>query len=58
MRSDHVGFEPKEAVKAFLTGEKGEVLDAGTYGKEPVDYPDCAGALGRLCATTTPSAAS
>ena len=44
--SDHAGFELKEAVKAFLTGENGEVLDVGTYSKEPVDYPDCAEALG------------
>jgi transaldolase/glucose-6-phosphate isomerase len=44
--SDHAGFELKEAVKTFLTGENGEVLDVGTYSKEPVDYPDCAEALG------------
>ena len=44
--SDHAGFELKEAVKAFLVGENGEVLDVGTYGKDPVDYPDCAEALG------------
>jgi transaldolase/glucose-6-phosphate isomerase len=43
--SDHAGFELKEAVKAFLVGENGEVLDVGTYSREPVDYPDCAEAL-------------
>jgi transaldolase/glucose-6-phosphate isomerase len=44
--SDHAGFELKEAVKAFLVGENGEVLDVGTFSKDPVDYPDCAEALG------------
>ena len=44
--SDDAGFELKEAVKAFLTGENGEVLDVGTYSKQPVHYPDCAAALG------------
>ncbi|HEY6360709.1 MAG TPA: bifunctional transaldolase/phosoglucose isomerase [Vicinamibacterales bacterium] len=44
--SDHAGFELKEAVKAFLARENGEVLDVGTFSKEPVDYPDCAEALG------------
>jgi RpiB/LacA/LacB family sugar-phosphate isomerase len=44
--SDHAGFELKEAVKAFLIGENGEVLDVGTHSREPVDYPDCAEALG------------
>ena len=44
--SDHAGFELKEAVKAFLARENGEVLDVGTHSREPVDYPDCAEALG------------
>ena len=38
--SDHAGFDLKEAVKAFLVEENHEVLDVGTYSKDPVDYPD------------------
>ena len=44
--SDHAGFELKEAVKAFLIEENHEVLDVGTYSKDPVDYPDYAEAVG------------
>ncbi len=46
MGSDHAGFDLKEEVKAFLVGENHEVLDMGTYGKAPVDYPDYAEAVG------------
>jgi transaldolase/glucose-6-phosphate isomerase len=44
--SDHAGFELKEAVKAFLTADNREVLDVGTYSKDPVDYPDYTEAVG------------
>jgi transaldolase/glucose-6-phosphate isomerase len=44
--SDHAGFELKEAVKAFLVEKNHEVLDVGTYNKDPVDYPDYAQAVG------------
>ncbi|TLD43634.1 MAG: bifunctional transaldolase/phosoglucose isomerase [Candidatus Jettenia ecosi] len=44
--SDHAGFELKEAVKAFLIEENRDVLDVGTYSKDPVDYPDYAEAVG------------
>ncbi|MCF6153991.1 MAG: bifunctional transaldolase/phosoglucose isomerase [Candidatus Brocadia sp.] len=44
--SDHAGFELKEAVKAFLVEENRDVLDVGTYSKDPVDYPDYAEAIG------------
>ena len=44
--SDHAGFELKEAIKAFLTSENREVLDVGTYSKDPVDYPDFTEAVG------------
>jgi transaldolase/glucose-6-phosphate isomerase len=44
--SDHAGFALKEAVKAFLHGNSREVLDVGTFSSEPVDYPDCAAAVG------------
>jgi transaldolase / glucose-6-phosphate isomerase len=44
--SDHAGFELKEAVKAFLREERHEVLDMGTHGTDPADYPDYAEAVG------------
>ncbi len=44
--SDHAGFELKEAVKDLLASEHHEVLDVGTYSKDPVDYPDYAEAVG------------
>ena len=44
--SDHAGFELKEAVKAFLAEKNHVVLDVGTHGTEPVDYPDYAAAVG------------
>src|SRR5881392_1042443 len=43
---DHAGFELKEAMMAILLHENREVLDVGTFGKEPVDYPDYAEAVG------------
>ena len=45
--SDHAGFALKEAVKAFLTAEHGDVLDVGTHSADPVDYSDYAEAVGR-----------
>jgi ribose 5-phosphate isomerase B len=44
--SDHAGYELKEAVKSFLVGQHREVVDVGTYHGDPVDYPDCAEAVG------------
>ena len=44
--ADHAGFELKERVKAFLTESKHDVLDLGTHGTQPVDYPDFAEAVG------------
>jgi transaldolase/glucose-6-phosphate isomerase len=44
--SDHAGVELKDRVKAALIAEGHEVLDVGTSGIEPVDYPDYAEALG------------
>ena len=38
--SDHAGFDLKEEVKAFLAGDNQQVLDVGTYNKDPVDYSD------------------
>jgi RpiB/LacA/LacB family sugar-phosphate isomerase len=44
--ADHAGFELKERVKALLTELKQDVLDLGTQGTKPVDYPDFAEAVG------------
>src|SRR4029450_13191326 len=46
MGSDHAGFELKETLKAALIEEHYEVLDVGTHGTGPVDYPDYAEAVG------------
>jgi hypothetical protein len=45
--SDHAGFALKEAVQSFLAAERREVLDLGTHSTDPVDYSDCAEAVGR-----------
>ena len=37
--SDHAGFEYKEKIKTVLAGLGHEVLDFGTVGTQPVDYP-------------------
>jgi RpiB/LacA/LacB family sugar-phosphate isomerase len=44
--SDHAGFGLKEQVKALLLQSKHQVVDVGTAGTEPVDYPDYAEAVG------------
>ena len=38
--SDHAGFELKEQVKKILQKFGYEIIDFGTDGKYPVDYPD------------------
>jgi len=43
--SDHAGFEYKERIAAELESEGHEVLDLGTDGPAPVDYPDVARAV-------------
>jgi transaldolase/glucose-6-phosphate isomerase len=42
--SDHAGYPLKEALKPLL--EQHEVVDLGTFGTAPVDYPDYAKAVG------------
>ncbi len=37
--SDHAGFELKQVLSPFLREEGHEVLDVGTDGTGPVDYP-------------------
>lgn len=44
--SDHAGFELKEALKSYLGDLKYDVVDLGTRSTAPVDYPDCAEAVG------------
>jgi len=44
--SDHAGFQLKEEIAAFLRERNCVVLDVGTNGPEPVDYPDFAEAVG------------
>ena len=44
--SDHAGFDLKETMKEFLTEEHHEVVDVGTHGRDPVDYPEYAQAVG------------
>ena len=39
LATDHAGFPLKEAVKAHLIAQGIDVLDAGTFSEEPVDYP-------------------
>jgi RpiB/LacA/LacB family sugar-phosphate isomerase len=43
--ADHAGFELKPRIRSFLAGTPHEVLDLGTNGPEPVDYPDFAEAV-------------
>ena len=44
--SDHAGFQLKQEIAAFLRERGCAVLDVGTNGTEPVDYPDFAEAVG------------
>jgi RpiB/LacA/LacB family sugar-phosphate isomerase len=46
--SDHAGFELKRALLPFLQEQGHEVLDVGTDGTDPVDYPDYAEEVGRV----------
>lgn len=51
MGGDHRGYELKEALKAWLTGEGHEVVDVGAAGADPADdYPDFGAAVGRAIA--------
>jgi ribose 5-phosphate isomerase B len=40
--SDHRGYPLKERLKELLSGDGHEIVDVGTGGTEPVDYPDFA----------------
>jgi RpiB/LacA/LacB family sugar-phosphate isomerase len=43
--SDHAGFALKEELTAFIRQLGHQVVDVGTHGTAPVDYPDYAEAL-------------
>jgi transaldolase / glucose-6-phosphate isomerase len=45
--SDHAGFPLKESLEGFLSQLGHQVVDVGTHGTEPVDYPDYAEALSK-----------
>ena len=45
--SDHAGVELKNIVAEDLQSAGHELLDVGTYTKDPVDYPDYAVKVGR-----------
>jgi RpiB/LacA/LacB family sugar-phosphate isomerase len=45
--SDHAGFALKVTLSKFLRDLGAEVIDVGTNGTEPVDYPDYAEAVGK-----------
>jgi len=47
LAADHAGYEMKDDLAAHLEQEGHVVLDLGTNGPEPVDYPDYAEAAGR-----------
>ena len=49
--ADHGGYEMKEMLKADLAVQGYEVIDAGTYSKEAVDYPDFAHEVAKLVST-------
>ena len=45
--SDHTGIKLKAALVAHLRKKGVQVIDCGTDGPDPVDYPDIAGAVAR-----------
>ena len=45
--ADHAGYTIKDDLVAYLEGQGHLVLDLGTNGPDPVDYPDFAEAVGR-----------
>jgi ribose 5-phosphate isomerase B len=49
--ADHAGFRLKEHLKSWLGAGGYPVLDMGTHGDAPVDYPDFAVAVGEAVMT-------
>jgi ribose 5-phosphate isomerase B len=48
--SDHAGYAAKEHLKRWLVERSHDVIDLGTEGGAPVDYPDFASRVGRAVA--------
>ena len=48
--SDHTGVALRQSLTSFLRGRGLAVNDLGTYGTEPVDYPDVAAGVADLVA--------
>jgi ribose 5-phosphate isomerase B len=48
--ADHAGFALKEELRELLRASGHAVIDLGTDGPAPVDYPDFAAAVGRAVA--------
>lgn len=46
--ADHAGYELKQTIADYLRAEGHEVLDQGTGGAAPVDYPDFADAVAQV----------
>lgn len=46
--ADHRGYELKDVIAARLRSAGHEVMDVGTNGPDPVDYPDLAVAVGAV----------
>jgi ribose 5-phosphate isomerase B len=49
--SDHRGVELRAKLIEYLEQLGQEVVDAGTHGKQPVDYPDIAASVARKVAS-------
>ena len=49
--SDHAGFTLKRDILATLSARQHQIVDLGTDGPEPVDYPDFAAAVGEAIRT-------
>jgi ribose 5-phosphate isomerase B len=45
--SDNAGFDLKEFLSINLREESYELMDVGTYNRDPVDYPDFAAVVGK-----------
>ncbi len=45
---DHAGYDVKEFIKSLLQKMNYSVVDAGTYGRKSVDYPDYAERVTRM----------
>lgn len=51
--ADHAGFPLKGQVASFIEDEGHEVLDAGTWSEQPVDFPDIVSSVCAMMASTS-----